>query len=223
MPEGDGPFPGVVVVMEVFGLNDHIGSVISHFGRRGFLAIAPDLYVDHAPGTVIPYGELTRAREIRATLSDTRALEHIGRAVRWLREHDTLPGAGIVGYCMGGRLSLLAGAKVEGIAAAVGYYPSGLGLVDPPQGRGNIHALPLLQDYRVPALVHFGADDDYIPPDHIGRIAQGLAASKVQTELVIHAGAGHAFNNDDRPEAFRQEAARQAWERTLAFFWSHLG
>lgn len=193
---------GIVVLQEWWGLVPHIEDVARRFAGQGYLTLAPDLY--HGKKTV----EAAEAEHLMKGLDWGRAVEEIGAAVAHLRAQGC-PKVGIVGFCMGGALSLL-GAATAQVDAAVAFY----GFPPPPNPLGK--KCP-------PALVFFGEEEGFfdVPAAQAWAEAQrGLGVA--DTQVVVYPGAGHAFFNDTRPEAFHQPSAADAWKRTLAHFSEHL-
>jgi carboxymethylenebutenolidase len=193
--------PGIVVVQEWWGLVPHIKDLCDRFAQNGFLALAPDLY--HGKTTV----EAEEANHLLQNLDWGRATIEITGAVRHLRGQGC-PKVGVVGFCMGGALSMIAAAKA-GVDAAVSFYGF------PPQGPPRGQTCP-------PSLVLFGENENFFPvPDAKAWVEEQKKAG-VDSDIVIYPGAGHAFFNDQRPEAYHAMAAKDAWNRTLRHFRKHL-
>jgi carboxymethylenebutenolidase len=112
---------------------------------------------------------------------------------------------GVVGYCMGGTLAWLAATRIDGTAAAVGYYGGGI-------------ADTASEQPRCPVMLHFGETDASIPPEHWGKVR----AAQPQLPVYVYPGAGHGFSCDERA-SFHKPSHEQARERTIAFFREHLG
>lgn len=215
-PVGDGPFPGVIVIMEAFGLNAHIRSVAARLAAEGYVTLAPDLYY-REPERVIDYTDLAAAVDIlmrtialsnapEERVKDARVLADLAAALAALQAQ---PGVareriGVVGFCMGGRLAfLLACREPQAIRAAVCFYG------------GQI--VPILEESRqlaAPTLLLFGEDDPNIPLPQVDRIQAELSYRSRAHEVKIYPGAGHGFFCDER-DSYRPEAAGDAWRRTL--------
>jgi carboxymethylenebutenolidase len=193
---------GVVVLQEWWGLVPHVEDVAGRFAREGYLALAPDLY--HGKKTL----EAAEAQHLMQGLDWARAVEEIGGAVAHLRALGCAR-VGIVGFCMGGALSLL-GAATAQADAAVAFY----GFPPPPNPLGK--KCP-------PSLVLFGEDEGFFDvPAAKAWAAEQRKLGVADTEVVIYPGAGHAFFNDTRPEAYHTASAQDAWKRTLRHFQQHL-
>src|SRR6185437_15952395 len=121
-PDGKGPFAGVIVIMEAYGITGHIHNVCRRLARAGFLALAPD----HFHGEVIPYGtELPKIIAKIASLKDEQLVEEVGRCLDWFDEQADVrkDSHGIIGFCMGGRLAFLCNCRLPGrLQAAVSFY-----------------------------------------------------------------------------------------------------
>jgi carboxymethylenebutenolidase len=204
---------GVVVVQEAFGLTDHIASICDRLAAAGWRAVAPALYhrQDSPTFTLAEFdalrslmGELT-AEGIRADVD--AALGHL--AGLGVTEGRT----GIVGFCMGGAVSLEAATR-QSLGAAVTFYGGGVA-----EGRFGFPSLiELAPALRTPWLGLYGDLDKGIPPAQVEDLRAAAAKAPVTTEVVRYAGADHGFNNDDRPDVFEQSAAEDAWRRTLSWF-----
>src|SRR5207244_10909688 len=112
---------------------------------------------------------------------------------------------GVVGYCMGGTMAWLAATRVDGVAAAVGYYGGGI-------------AETATERPRCPVMLHFGETDASIPPEHWAKVR----AAQPQLPVHVYPGAGHGFSCDERAR-FHEQSHEQARERTIAFLRQHLG
>ena len=206
--------PGVVVIHEWWGLNDQIKRVADRIAEEGFMAIAPDLYRGKL-GT-----DAGLAHDLMRGLNENYAVDVISGAVAHLRGIDarerrsaTPSGArmavGTLGFGMGGRISLataLAGADVQ---AAVMFY-------------GSVETQKdAFKPLQVPLLGIFGNEDRGTPLDQIRAFEAALKESGKDATILVYPGVGHAFFNEDRP-SYDREIANDAWERTKAFFRSHL-
>lgn len=195
------PRAGVVVVQEIFGVNAHIRSVAARFAEDGFLAVAPRLFDRVAPDTELGYDDagIARGRELVGLLGFDAALRDIRAAADWLVAQELA--AGVAGFCWGGTAALLAATRLG--LPAVSYYG----------GR----SMPFLHEHpQAPLLLHYGARDALIPPDHVAAQRAAFPGAEVH----VHA-AGHGFNCDQRAD-FDAAASSAAWRQTLAFLDRHL-
>lgn len=202
LPGGDGPWPGVVVIQEWWGLDDHIKSIADRFAAAGFAAIAPDLY----NGQVTT--EPDEARKLRMALVWDDALAVIQSAVHYLVGLDQVSPkkVGMVGFCMGGGLTWHAAAKLTHVGAAVPFYGGGPEMVDEEVAR-----------IGGPVLAIFGELDQGVSPEVARKRAAQMDRAGIKHETVVYPGAQHAFFNDTRA-AYNPEAAADAWQRTVDLF-----
>jgi len=222
-PEGD-PWPGVVMVHDVWGLTDHTRDLATRLAGAGYAVLALDLYRRLDEVKIENPGSWMRE------LSDTQVLEDVQAGVDWLAA-DASQGrkVGVTGFCMGGMYALLAACGCRGLSASAAYY----GLLS--HEHGLLHSeggtdrelkprqpLDAVSDLACPLLAFFGDCDEFVPMSDIERLRERLAAASPPAEVVVYPGAGHAFMNDTRPEAFRPDDAKDAWKRMLGLFAEHL-
>jgi carboxymethylenebutenolidase len=202
LPGGAGPWPGVVVIQEWWGLDDHIKSIADRFTGEGFAALAPDLY----NGQVAT--EPDEARKLRMALVWDEALAVIQRAVNYLvgQSQVSPKKVGVVGFCMGGGLTWHAAAKLAHVGAAAPFYGGGPEMTDEEVAR-----------IGAPVLAIFGELDQGVSPQVANQRAAQMNKAGVKHETVIYPGAHHAFFNDTRA-AYNPKAAADAWLRTINFF-----
>lgn len=194
---------GVVVVQEWWGIVPHIEDIVSRFAAHGFTALAPDLY--HGKTTV----DAEEASHLLQGLDWARAATELAAAVTYLREKEGCTKVGVVGYCMGGALTIITAsvAKIDAYAAYYGF---------PPAGAAD------LSKVSAPGLLFFGEHEGHFSVPDAQAFVDGQNAKGISTELTVYPGAGHAFFNDTRPEAYHAVAANDAWRKTLAFFGKQL-
>jgi carboxymethylenebutenolidase len=201
---GSGQFPGVIVIQEWWGVDDHIRSVADRFAEAGFVALAVDLY--HGQTTSEP----DEARKLVMALDFSRVLKEMIAAVNYLCGRIEVDGVGVIGFCLGGSLSLLLASKTPRIGAVASFY-----------GGRQLDDTELL-DIACPILAIYAGQDHGIPSEHIAHQREVWARSGVPHEIVVYEQADHAFFNETRPEVYDAEAADDAWQRTLALFHKHL-
>lgn len=207
----------VVVVQEAFGVNGHIEDVARRFAAEGYHAVAPHLF--HRTGDpVVPYDDFPQCAEHVLALDDQKiltdvdaALDHL-RAVGW-RDRQI----GIVGFCFGGRVTLLTSMR-RPIGAGAGFYGGGIVTARAPQFATLVDEAASL---RAPWLGLFGDLDKSIPVEDVERLRATLVRAPAPAEVVRYADAEHGFFCDERP-SHHPEAAADAWRRTLEWFDRHL-
>lgn len=206
-PPASGTGPGLLVIQEWWGLVDHIKKVADRFAAAGFVALAPDFYAGEATQSPDAAAKLFMALNIDRAGADLR-----GSADYLLTRPEVLSKkVGALGFCMGGQLALYAAMEYpDRVGCAVDFYG-----IHP-----NVPVDPTR--LKVPVLGHFGTRDGSIPPDAVAKLAATVNQSGGRFEPHYYE-ADHAFFNDTRPQVYHPEAARLAWERTLAFLRSILG
>jgi carboxymethylenebutenolidase len=217
LPEGDGPFPGVVVLQEIFGVNDHIRDITERFAKAGYAAIAPALYQRLAPGFETGYApdDITIGRDYKAKTRTSELLSDIQAAIAHL---TALPqvnsgGVGCIGFCFGGHVAYLA-ATLPDITATASFYGAGI----PSWGPGE--AQPTLErTAEITGTIHcfFGEADASIPPEDVAAIEAKLKQHHIAYQIFIYPNAGHGFFCDRR-ESYNAEAAKDAWAKVQALF-----
>ena len=207
---GAGSTSGILVLQEWWGLVDQITRTCDRVAEAGFSALAPDLY----HGTKVPLTEPDEAGKQMMALSMDTAAKDLSGAVDELIRRTGRPHVGVIGFCMGGGLALvLATQRPDAVKAVVPAY----GLIPWPDARPDYAAM----DAAV--LGHAAGDDDYFTPEAARQLEAELRGLGKDVEFHIYPGAGHAFFNEDRPEAYHEESAGQLWDRSTEFFRNTLG
>ena len=193
----------IVVIQEIFGVNSHIKEVADGFAADGYVAIAPAMFDRVQKNVDLGYTppDIEKGRKLRAKITLDFAMQDAEAAVKAAAPAGKV---GIVGYCWGGFVVWMASAKVNGLVAAAPYY--GGGILD------NADIQP-----KVPVMGHFGDKDQHIPVEGVKKLAE----KHPKQQIFIYA-ADHGFNCDHRG-SYNAPAAKQARERTLAFFRQHVG
>ncbi|HVU11151.1 MAG TPA: dienelactone hydrolase family protein [Phototrophicaceae bacterium] len=202
----DGNAPGVVVIQEWWGLDNHIKGIADRFAQAGFVAIAPDLYhgqVTHEPD---------EAKKLAMELQYPEAMKDMQGAVDYLLAQPFVSPkkVGIIGFCMGGRLSGMMAYNGHNLSAAVPFYGM-TALSDEDAAKVS-----------VPVLAIYGGQDKGFPPELREGNDQKLTAAGKPHEVVVYPDAPHAFFNDTRPHIYDQTAATDAWKRATDWFKRYL-
>ncbi len=208
-PKASGKYPAIIVIHQNRGLNEHIRDIARRFAKEGYVALALD-YLSRHGGTkkANPEGKDVNIGELaprQAVIEDTDA----GFAYLRSRPEVQADQLGIVGFCWGGGMTFAVATQVQGLKAVVVYYGSSPAPLD------------LVKNIEAPLLAHYGELDKRIT----GGVPQTEEAMKKYNKSFtykIYPGAGHAFNDDDRPDRYHPEAAKEAWGRTQEFFKKHL-
>jgi carboxymethylenebutenolidase len=201
---------GIIVLQEWWGLVDQIKRTCDRFADAGFTALAPDLY----HGTTVPLTEPDEAGKQMMALTMDAAAKDLSGAVEELIRRTGRPAVGVIGFCMGGGLALVLGTqRPDAVKAIVPAY----GLIPWPDAQPDFSKL----DAAV--LGHAAGQDDYFTPDAARELEAQLRSLGKDVEFYHYPDAGHAFFNEDRPEAHHEESADQLWDRSVAFFRRTLG
>ena len=205
VPES-GSGPGVVVIQEWWGLVDHIKDLCDRFAKEGFVALAPDLY--HGAVAKSP----DEAAKLMMALRIDEAEKDLSGAINYLLAHKTTTSkkVGIIGFCMGGALSLYAATKNPNVGACVVFYG------------GHPNVKPDLPNLHAPMLGIYAERDRSLTPQLVHQLEDQLRQLGKPVEIHIYPKTDHAFFNDTRPEVYNAEAATDAWRRTIGFFRKNL-
>ncbi|MBN8551263.1 MAG: dienelactone hydrolase family protein [Caulobacterales bacterium] len=220
-PEGNGPFPVVIVVNEIFGLHAYIQDVCRRLAKQGYVAMAP--------GYFARAGDPSRLTDFQEILTIVRTAPHAqvmgdtGAALQWLDSQSwaDVSRAAITGFCWGGTVVWMACAAHDFKAGAAFYGR----LVAPSQNAEPDRSWPvdIAGDLRCPVLGLYGDQDQGIPLDTVEQMRAALvAAGRTDSEIIVYPGADHGFHADYRP-MFNEAAAIDAWSRLSALFARQLG
>jgi carboxymethylenebutenolidase len=220
-PTDEGSRGGVIVIHHMPGYDRGTKEITRRFAELGYDAICPNLYWREAPGAA-PDDAAATARA-QGGVPDERLIGDVAGAAAFLRSLPSSNGkVGVIGYCSGGRQSVLAACNVD-LDAAVdcyGAYVTGT----PPESfplkvTNLVDQLPQL---RAPLLGLFGLEDSYPSPEQVAELDEILTANDKPHEFHSYEDAGHAFFAVERP-AYRVTAANDGWERIAAFYNTYLG
>jgi carboxymethylenebutenolidase len=192
------PIAGLVVVQEIFGVNQHIRSVADSYARDGFLAVAPALFDRYERGVDLGYegADMQKAMSFFPRLDIDAAVRDTAAALDYARTQSEKT-SGVIGYCFGGTIAWLAATRLNP-DAAVGYYGGRIGVFAGEQP-------------HCPVMLHFGLKDQHIPKEEVDKIA----AAHPEVEIYWY-DAGHGFNCDARA-SFDPGSAKLARARSLEF------
>ncbi len=208
-PPGKGPHPGIIVIQEWWGLNEHIKDISRRFARAGYVAIAPDLFsrLGHKVTT-----DSNEAGKLMQALQQSDGLKDLNATVTYLKSLDSVDPnrIGVIGFCMGGSYALMLPCTTREIKAAVVFY----GQVPDPDAP--------LKNLAAPVLYIYGEDDGWITKADVERLRDALRKYNKPGEIKTYPGCPHAFFNDTRKDVYRVTEAEDAWNRTLSFFQRHL-
>ena len=198
--------PGIVLIQEIFGVNEHIRSVAEQYAADGYLVIAPDLFWRSGHRIELTYDEAgwKRAIELMNATDVDKAQKDIELAIDALKAQPGLDGGiASIGYCFGGLLSSHTAANGL-VDVAIAYY-----------GGGIQNQLDRADEIEVPLLMHFGEQDSHIPLEAVEKIAERFDNND-NVEIVVYPEAEHGFNCSHR-DSYNQRAAAEAHGNTLIF------
>ncbi len=210
---------GVVVLQEIFGVNEHIREVTTQLASMGYLTIAPELFHRTGPGFDVGYDArgVAEGRRHREACTAEGMLADISACVQWLHDQGCQKVAS-VGFCFGGHAAWLAG-TLPGMAACACFYGGGIGKYRPGGGEPSVTLAPQL---KARMLMLYGEKDDLIAAAEVEQIAQALQHAGVRSEVHLLAGAGHGFACDAR-ESYNAYAANMAWLKVFRLLAQELG
>ncbi|MCH2170945.1 dienelactone hydrolase family protein [Myxococcota bacterium] len=222
-PAGAGPWPGVLVFMEIFGVNGHIRDVVERVAAEGYVALAPDFFHRTGPGVEFAYDEqgfeqgfaLLNQLVADEMIADSRA------ALALLRSREDVNGdrVGAMGFCIGGHMTYLTACETD-VKAAASFYGGGIAAAEGPgAAESTLGRTPKISGRL---LCLFGDRDDFIPGDQVEAIREALSKAGTDSEVVVYPGADHGFFCDQR-ESYDSSAAADAWQRVKNLFAQTLG
>lgn len=213
-PAGGRNLPVMLVASEIFGVHEYIADVCRRFAKRGYLAIAPELFVRH--GNAGAYTETARLiAEVVGKASDAQVNADLDAVVAWAAANGGDAGRlGITGFCWGGRTTWFYVAHNPAVKAGVAWY----GPVARSYFAGDKTVIDKAAGIKAPVLGLYGGADTGIPVDTLAQLEAALqAAGHLKSEFVVYPDTPHAFHADYRP-SYRKAAAEDGWARCLAWF-----
>jgi len=202
MPTGKGPFPGVLVIHEWWGLNDWVKEQASKLADQGYVALAIDLYRGKVAKTP------DEAHQLMRGVPEDRAKRDLDAAFHYLQARSDIKKnkIGAIGWCMGGGYALDVALEEPDLAADVINYGH---LATDPAAMKKINA---------PILGLFGAQDQGIPADDVKKFGEALDKMGKKADITIYPDAGHAFENPNNKDGYRPKDAADAWKKIVSFF-----
>jgi carboxymethylenebutenolidase len=223
-PSDSVPRPGMIVIHEAHGLNEHIRDVTNRFAGLGYVALGVDLYTrEGGPPTA---GDMQAMMQRLFSMSDETVLGDLEGAADYLRSRDDLTGrVGCIGFCMGGRYTLLFAGASDRLDAAVDCWGGFIDRATPDEQSTPARPTPpleLAEKLHCPLLAAVGAEDQNPSPALADELRERAQKSGQEVQVDVYEGAGHAFFADYRPN-YRPGPAAQLWERIVPFLEGHLG
>ncbi len=215
MPSGDGPFPTVLVVQEIFGVHEHIKDICRRFAKLGYFAVAPELYARQ--------GDVASLTDIQEILSkvvskvpDAQVLGDLDATLAWAKSTGKADTArlGVTGFCWGGRIVWLYAAHNPAVKAGVAWYGKLVAKPDPLHPKNPID---VVADLKAPVLGLYGGADQGIPIATVDQMRDALTAAHQPSEIVVFPDTPHGFHADYRP-SYRKDKADDGWIRLRDWF-----
>jgi carboxymethylenebutenolidase len=217
------PRPGVVVFMEIFGVNSHIRDVTERVAREGYVALAPDFFHRTGPGVEYGYDEkgMTEGIKLLGALKADEMVADARSALSFLKRQNFVKGdkLGAMGFCIGGHMTYLTACETE-VKAAASFY--GGGIVNPQGFGGGASTVSRTNKISGHILCLFGAKDAHIPLSQVDTIRAELEQHRVRHEVVVYPQADHGFFCDQRA-SYEKAAAEDAWAKVKKLFAEELG
>jgi carboxymethylenebutenolidase len=219
-PQGKTHLPVMIVIHEIFGVHEHIADVCRRFAKRGYLAIAPNLFSREGDPNAYPTIQQL-SDELVSKVPDASVMADLDAAVKWAGEHGgDLDRLGATGFCWGGREAWLYAEHNPRLKAVAAFYGRVAG---PHTETTPANPIDRVAHLHAPVLGLYGLQDSSIPQDTLEQmkvlIAQGPQVAR-GSQFVVYPDAGHAFFADYRP-SYRKADAEDGWRRTLAWFREH--
>lgn len=225
-PEGDGKYPGLIIIHEVWGLTDHVREVANRFSREGFVAIAPNFFYDvefndHVDQSILgemqdPEKRDDAQKKMRSALAPLQVpgfsegmITKLEAAISTLLNHPCVSGQfGCVGFCFGGTYTFMLATREPRLKAAVPFY-------------GQPPAQDEVANISCPVLAFYGERDTALV-EGLPVLKEAFEKYSKPFEAIVYPNCGHAFFNDTNPKTYNFPAALDAWEKTLAFLHKNL-
>lgn len=216
-PKEEGTFPGVVVIQEIFGVNEHIRDVSERIAKAGYIAIAPAIYQRLAPGFETGYTaeDVKIGREYKEKTKASELLGDIGAAIAYLYSLPQVKktGVGCIGFCFGGHVAYLAATLAE-VKAIASFYGAGITTSTP---GGGTPTLMRTSEIGGTLYAFFGMKDASIPVEQVDEIEAALQKYNIPHRVFRYQEADHGFFCDRRG-SYNRDAAEDAWKQVLELF-----
>ena len=216
-PRTSGNYPAIIVIQEIFGVNEHIQDVTARIAQEGYIAIAPALYQRQAPGFTVGYTpeEVKIGRQYKTQTKATELLSDIQATIDYLYQMPQVKstGFGTVGFCFGGHVAYLV-ATLKDIRATASFYGAQIATWCPGEDQPTLQRT---KDINGTIYLFFGTADSLIPNEQVDQIAAELKQQQIDHQLFRYQGATHGFMCDRR-DSYNPDAAKDAWQKMLDLF-----
>ena len=218
LPEGNGPFPLVLVVQEIFGVHEHIKDLCRRLAKAGYFAVAPELYARQGDVSKITnFAEIIS--KVVSKVPDAQVMGDLDAAAAWAKSTGKadVSKLAVTGFCWGGRIVWLYSAHNPAVKAGVAWYGRLVGDKDDLHPKNPVD---IAAELKAPVLGLYGGADTGIPQSSVEAMKKALAAAKPEWEIKVYPDTPHGFNADYRP-TYRKDQAEDGWQRMLAWFKKH--
>jgi len=228
-PTEGGPFPGVLLYMDAFGLRARLEEMADHLAAEGYVVLVPNVFYRHGRAPVVDLGDLGRPESragifdrlgpVMRALTPDLAMRDAQAYLTFLADDDRVGDGpvGTVGYCMGGALALRTAAQAPDRVAAVASFHGGRLATDDPASPHRV-----VDRVRAEVYVAHADNDGSMPPDQQQRLSEALTAAGVTHRAELYDGVAHGFTMSDTP-VYDEAATQRHWERLTDLFRRNLG
>jgi carboxymethylenebutenolidase len=214
-PEGEGPFPVVLVVQEIFGVHEHIKDICRRLAKLGALAIAPELYARQGDVSKYELKDIAEIFKVVSKVPDAQVMSDLDAAVAFAKgSKGDVSRLGITGFCWGGRIVWLYTAHNPAVKAGVAWYGRLVGEADELHPK---HPVELADKLNAPVLGLYGGADNGIPLATVEKMLEATKAAGKTAEIHVYPDTPHAFFADYRP-SYRKGQAEDGWKRLQEWF-----
>lgn len=220
-PEGEGPFPVVIVVSEIFGVHEYIRDICRRLAKAGYAAVAPAFFVRKADPA--PLSDMSAVMAIVAAAGYEQVMGDVAATLDWigLQSWARSDRVGITGFCWGGKVVWQACARFPALDAGVAWYgrlAPAANATDEQKTAGRPWPVDLAAELKAPVMGLYGGQDSGIPNDTVKAMNDALAAAgKTDSQIILYDDAPHGFHADYRA-SYREADAKDGWARLLALF-----
>ncbi len=216
-PAGTGPFPAVIVIHENRGVTEYIQDVTKNLAHEGYVGLSVNL-VSRSLGPDYPGGS-DEAMKALGQLSDADAMADLDAGMAYLQKQPVVftNSIGCMGFCMGGRFSLLFAEHNKDLKAAVVFYGRTINKINPLQPKSPLDLAP---EMAAPLLGNYGAADAGIPVDSVKQLEEALRKNNKTFDIKVYPEAKHAFHRQG--PNYHAEAAKDAWKRSIDWLAKYL-
>ena len=217
IPDRGGIYPAIIVIQEIFGVNDHIRDVTRRIAQEGYIAIAPAIYQRFAPGFETGYSmaDIEIGRQYKEQTKAAELISDIQATIDYLYSLPQVKknGVGTIGFCFGGHVVYLV-STLEDIKVTASFYGAGITTGTPGGGQATVKVTPQIKGT---IYAFFGMLDASIPQKQVDEIENALTRYQIPHRVFRYENADHGFFCDQRA-SYNAKAAKSAWDHVLELF-----